>query len=82
MYYAIRKNLDLTIDEAFFWRKSSFLARLGSGSACRSLSGELVVYVRHEAIPESSNIYGVVFTKDIHPVFKTYRDCNLLLDKG
>ncbi|PAM93332.1 diphosphomevalonate decarboxylase, partial [Flavobacterium sp. IR1] len=40
---SLEKQLDPSMKEEFFTKKASFLARLGSGSACRSIEGELVV---------------------------------------
>ena len=70
------------ITEAFFTQKASFLARLGSGSACRSLEGDLVVWGKHKEVDGSSDLYGVRYTDEIHPVFKDYHDTILLVDKG
>ncbi|WP_405575378.1 diphosphomevalonate decarboxylase [Winogradskyella sp. Asnod2-B02-A] len=66
----------------FFNQKSSFLARLGSGSACRSIEGELVVWGKNESIDDSSDLYGVKFEGDVHSNFKKYQDTILLVDKG
>lgn len=62
--------------------KASFLARLGSGSACRSISGGLVVWGKHADIPGSSNLYGVPFPDTIAQVFRDYQDTILLVHKG
>ena len=62
-------------------RKCSFLARLGSGSASRSMEGPLVLWGEHTATPGSSDLFGVRWTKAAD-VFKTYRDTILLVDKG
>ncbi|AZQ43597.1 diphosphomevalonate/mevalonate 3,5-bisphosphate decarboxylase family protein [Nonlabens ponticola] len=62
--------------------KASFLARLGSGSACRSLDGQLVVWGEHEQTPDSSNLYGVNVENLLHENFENYRDTILLVDKG
>jgi len=78
----IEKSLEPTMSEDYFWKKTSFLARLGSGSACRSLAEGLVVWGEHKDVPNSSLLYGVAFNKDIHPVFTDYQDCILLVDKG
>ena len=66
----------------YFNQKASFLARLGSGSACRSIEGELVVWGKNESIEDSSDLYGVKFEGDIHANFKNYQDTILLVDKG
>ncbi len=67
---------------AFMYKKASFLARLGSGSASRSIEGPLVVWGAHKAIPGSSDLFGVPFTEDIHPIFHDFQDTILLVDKG
>ena len=68
--------------ENYFNQKASFLARLGSGSASRSIEGPLVVWGMHPEIPNSSSLYGVKFDINIHENFKNYRDTILLVDKG
>ena len=73
-------NADLT--DLKFNQKASFLARLGSGSACRSIEGELVQWGAHKDIPNSSDLYGIKFPFDVHAVFKDYQDTILLVDKG
>ena len=66
----------------YFNQKASFLARLGSGSACRSIEGELVVWGINESIAESSDLYGVKFEGEVHSNFNNYQDTILLVDKG
>ncbi|WP_179351328.1 diphosphomevalonate/mevalonate 3,5-bisphosphate decarboxylase family protein [Winogradskyella vidalii] len=68
--------------QTYFRQKASFLARLGSGSACRSVEGELVVWGENESISESSDLYGVKFEGEVHSNFKNYQDTILLVDKG
>lgn len=63
-------------------QKASFLARLGSGSACRSVEGPLVVWGKHQAIDGSSNLYGSKYPYEIHPHFRYFQDTILLVDKG
>lgn len=63
-------------------QKASFLSRLGSGSACRSLEGPLVVWGAHQEIANSSDLYGTPFLGEVHAVFKGYQDTILLVDKG
>ncbi len=70
------------LSEDFVNRKASFLARLGSGSASRSIEGPLVVWGKHPCIKESSDLFGVQFPFQVHPVFKNYQDTILLVDKG
>ena len=79
---SLEKLLCETITDDYFYKKASFLARLGSGSACRSIKGSLVAWGKHIEIENSSNLYGVSFDTTIHPVFKNYQDTILLVDKG
>lgn len=71
-----------SVNEEFLKKKSSFLARLGSGSACRSIEGPIVVWGAHEKISGSSDLYGTPLATDIHSVFSDYQDSILLVDKG
>ena len=66
----------------YFKNKSSFLARLGSGSACRSIEGDLVVWGEHSKIEGSTNLHGIKYPYKVHKNFKNYQDTILLVDKG
>ncbi|WP_088323676.1 diphosphomevalonate/mevalonate 3,5-bisphosphate decarboxylase family protein [Polaribacter tangerinus] len=79
---SLEKELYPEITSDFINKKASFLARLGSGSASRSIEGPLVVWGNHKDIPESSDLYGVRFPFKIHTIFKNYQDAILLVDKG
>lgn len=64
-------------------KKTSFLARLGSGSACRSLYNGLVVWGNTDEIKESSDLYAVQYPNDeIHDLFKNFNDWVLLIHEG
>ncbi len=78
----LEKTLDTQISEDYFYQKASFLARLGSGSASRSIKGNVVVWGENESIPKSSDLYGVPFPFELHTNFKNYKDTILLVDKG
>lgn len=78
----IEKRLLPEITDAYITQKASFLARLGSGSACRSIEGPLVVWGAHKEIENSSNLYGTPFLGNVHNVFSNYQDTILLVDKG
>lgn len=70
------------LSQEFINKKASFLARLGSGSASRSIEGPLVVWGNHPEIEGSSDLFGVKFPYKVHPVFNNYQDVILLVDKG
>lgn len=78
---SLEKALNPSISEDYFYKKASFLARLGSGSACRSVKGEVVVWGNHPKIEDSSDLYGVEF-EGLHVNFKNCQDTILLVDKG
>lgn len=65
----------------FFNQKASFLARLGSGSACRSIEGDIVQWGKHST-SGSSDLFGIKYPYEVHAVFKNYHDTILLVDKG
>jgi diphosphomevalonate decarboxylase len=79
---SLEKALNPEITQDYFYQKASFLARLGSGSACRSIKGEVVVWGNHTEIEDSSDLFGVEFPNTIHQNFKNYQDTILLVDKG
>jgi diphosphomevalonate decarboxylase len=74
-----RKAAELSDDD--FYKKASFLSRLGSGSACRSVYGPMGVWGEHANYEGSSNDFAIAYD-DIHEVFKNYQDTILLVDKG
>ena len=78
---SLEKAINPTISDDYFYSKASFLARLGSGSACRSIKGEVVVWGNHAEINGSSDLFGVEFS-EIHQNFNNYQDTILLVDKG
>jgi diphosphomevalonate decarboxylase len=78
----IEKQLNPSMGEALFHAKASYLARLGSGSACRSIKGSLVQWGRHANIPDSSNLYGIEYPFQVNSVFKSYCDTILLVHRG
>jgi diphosphomevalonate decarboxylase len=79
---SLEKALNPEMTEDYFYQKASFLARLGSGSACRSVKGQLVVWGHQANIPGSSDLFGVEFPHAIHENFNSYQDTILLVDKG
>ena len=79
---SLEKEMDPDMTPEFFNKKASFLARLGSGSACRSIEGGLVVWGQHDNIEGSSDLFGVQYPGEVHEVFNIFQDTILLVDKG
>lgn len=70
-------------DASFDLKKASFLARLGSGSACRSLYNGLVVWGKTDELEGSSDLFAVKYPdSEIHPIFKNFNDWVLLIHEG
>lgn len=70
------------IDKNDFFQKASFIARLGSGSASRSVLGPIMVWGEHNDVKGSANEYAIVYPHDVDKVFKNYQDTILIVDKG
>jgi diphosphomevalonate decarboxylase len=69
------------MNEVETMKKASNLARLGSGSACRSIYPLIASWGESAAIPDSSNLNGTPLANDLHPEFRTYKDAILLVSK-
>ncbi len=64
-----------------FYQRASHFARLGSGSACRSIYANAALWGSHHRTPHSSNDYAIPYTH-LHDAFKNYCDSILIVDKG
>ena len=78
----IEKRSDRNMTQERFQKKASFLARLGSGSACRSIQGELIQWGSTPSIEQSNDLFGITYPNGIHPSFQRYHDTILLVHKG
>lgn len=70
------------MDRAEFNAKASYLARLGSGSACRSIYGGAAVWGALAGLEGSSDEFAVSVSESLHPVFQDYHDDILLISKS
>ncbi len=78
----LEKELNPEMEPSFFDKKASFLARLGSGSACRSIEGDLILWGADRNFPESNDLYAIKYPFEVNEVFKNYQDTILLVHKG
>jgi len=62
-------------------QKASHLARLGSGSASRSVIPQVGVWGSHAAVASSSDLHAVGMD-GVHDVFKTFHDDILIINAG
>ncbi len=79
---SLEKELYPTMTEEDFSRKASFLARLGSGSASRSIEGDLIVWGQHNDTIGSNDLFAIKYPYKVHEIFKNFHDTILLVDKG
>lgn len=78
----LEKRIYPTLTTAELITKASFLARLGSGSACRSIKGPVTVWGEHHSITGSRDEVAIQFPYVIHDHFIGYQDTILLIDIG
>lgn len=62
-----------------FFEKASMIARLGSGSACRSVFPVAAVWGKTDSTPFSSQEFAVGVEKSIDPVFAGFKDAILIV---
>ena len=78
----MEREMNPEVTEEQFRKKASFMARLGSGSACRSIEGPIVSWGSHEELKFASDLFGTRFSGQVHKVFGDYQDTILLVHKG
>ena len=78
----IERELTTNVTPQFFNKKASFLSRLGSGSAARSIQGPIIQWGESTAVEGSSNLYGIPYPYHIHANFRSFQDTIMLVDKG
>lgn len=79
---SLEKELNPKIEEDYFIQKASFLARLGSGSAARSIEGPICVWGEHPKIKNSSDLFAITSDFKADPIFDEFQDTILLVDEG
>lgn len=65
--------------EHFDLQKASMLARLGSGSACRSVFNKIAVWGKTKGVEGSSNDFAVPYYKELNPIFHNFHDDILIV---
>lgn len=74
--------LDAQVQGMDFWQRSSYLSRIGSGSACRSMFEQPAVWGVSDAVTDSSDLYAVPLSHSIHPSLQGWKDVVLIVDDG
>jgi diphosphomevalonate decarboxylase len=65
-----------------FYQRASHFARIGSGSAARSVYGGFSLWGENELVPGSSDQFAVPLKMAIHSVFDNFRDIILIVSSG
>ncbi|NND07577.1 MAG: diphosphomevalonate decarboxylase [Saprospiraceae bacterium] len=68
-------------EDQAFRTKASMTARLGSGSACRSIYAHAALWGETGAVDGASNEYAVSLESMLHPSFVAYQDAILLVSR-
>ncbi|NNE29354.1 MAG: diphosphomevalonate decarboxylase [Saprospiraceae bacterium] len=71
----------LESDEAF-QQKASYISRLGSGSACRSIYGGAAVWGKTSSVEGSSDEFAVEVTPMVEETFRNFFDSILIVSKS
>ena len=75
---SIKKELGFKVED--FEREASTLARLGSGSASRSVYEAVVLWGKTDLINNSSNKYAIPINNQIHKIFNNYHDDIIIVE--
>jgi diphosphomevalonate decarboxylase len=78
---SLEKTFNAGMENDFFLAKASFLARIGSGSAARSVYPLLASWGATKAIDNSADLVATPYT-EVAPFYQTYQDCILIIDEG
>ena len=78
----IEKKIANNKSKDYFLKKASFIARIGSGSASRSIGGPIMVWGKNSAFKKSSDLYAIEIKENVNKIFLTYQNSILLVDKS
>lgn len=73
--------VSLRIPEEHLLPQASFAARMGSGSACRSMYGGYSVWGKTEMIPCASDLEALPVSGIVHPDLRCMRDAILVISR-
>ncbi len=66
------------VSDAKFLQRASHFARLGSGSAARSVYPLISQWGKTKSVKGSSDEHAIPFEKNLHPIFKTFQNTILI----
>src|SRR5687768_1624330 len=65
-----------------WWRRVSEIARLGSGSACRSIFPVAALWGKTEDVTESNDAFAIPWEDQLAPYYKNYQDTILVVSSS
>lgn len=65
-----------------FFQRASHIARLGSGSACRSVFGKMALWGQTDSVMDSSDSFALPMEKQVDSAFLDIKDAILIVSKG
>ena len=74
-----QKLFNIDIAKSEFYKKASYISRIGSGSAARSVYGRLVSWGRSEIIASSSDYFASELSTQLNSVFTNFQDSIILI---
>lgn len=78
---SLERKLSSELEDKLFYEKASFLARIGSGSASRSVYPTLASWGETTSLDYSSNLVASPF-EGAASIYQSYQDCILIIDEG
>ncbi|MEY4041099.1 MAG: diphosphomevalonate decarboxylase [Bacteroidota bacterium] len=75
-------SLSSIVNGMSFWQRSSYLSRIGSGSACRSMFAKPAIWGETLAVGGASDLFAVEMDSEIHPNLSHWNDVVLIVDDG
>ncbi|MFK7798025.1 MAG: diphosphomevalonate/mevalonate 3,5-bisphosphate decarboxylase family protein [Aureispira sp.] len=79
---SMERQVSITLpSEEVFYQKASDIARLGSGSASRSVYPHLALWGETSLAAGSSNDYAIPYSNKVHEVFHTFHDDILMVSR-
>lgn len=70
------------MDEEAFLQKASYVARLGSGSACRSVYPKAAIWGVTPSLSTANNDCAIPFGEQLHPIFRDFGDAILIVSRA
>lgn len=77
-----KKYFDTDSSEEKFFQRASYFARLGSGSACRSVYGGIVQWGEIDGLRNTSNMFASKIGTEVDKIFENFHDSILIVDSA